>query len=75
MRNENDAYIGITPIFNTIIFEMKKQRKKLYFFTMVTILVAVLLSYVLQLFPEYLLSDTQAEFFSSGLVFFRDYLF
>ncbi|GAJ01246.1 unnamed protein product, partial [marine sediment metagenome] len=69
MRNENDAYIGITPIFNTIIFEMKKQRKKLYFFTMVTILVAVLLSYVLQLFPEYLLSDTQAEFFSSGLGF------
>jgi len=65
MRNENDAYIGITPIFNTIIFEMKKQRKKLYFFTMVTILVAVLLSYVLQLFPEYLLSDTQ---FFSGII-------
>jgi ABC-2 type transport system permease protein len=48
---------------------MKKQRKKLYFFTMVTILVAVLLSYILQLFPDNLLSDTQAEFFSSGLGF------
>lgn len=69
MRNENDSYIGITPIFHTIIFEMKKQRKKLYFFTMVTILVAVLLSYILQLFPDNLLSDTQAEFFSSGLGF------
>jgi len=69
MRNKNDSYIGITPIFHTIIFEMKKQRKKLYFFTMVTILVAVLLSYILQLFPDNLLSDTQAEFFSSGLGF------
>ncbi|GAG83750.1 unnamed protein product [marine sediment metagenome] len=69
MRNKNDSIIGLTPIFNTIIFEMKKQRKKLYFFTMVTILVAVLLSYVLNLFPENLLSDTQAEFFSSGLGF------
>ncbi len=69
MRNENDSIIGLTPIFNTIIFEMKKQRKKLYFFTMVTILVAVLLSYILHLFPDNLLSDTQAEFFSSGLGF------
>jgi len=69
MRNKNDSYIGITPIFHTIIFEMKKQRKKLYFFTLVTILVAVLLGYILQLFPDNLLSDTQADFFSSGLGF------
>jgi len=69
MRNKNDSYIGITPIFHTIIFEMKKQRKKLYFFILVTILVAVLLGYILQLFPEYLLSDTQAAFFSGGLGF------
>ncbi len=69
MRNKNDSYIGLTPIFHTIIFEMKKQRKKLYFFILVTILVAVLLGYILQLFPEYLLSDTQAAFFSGGLGF------
>jgi len=69
MRNENDSIIGLAPIFNTIIFEMKKQRKKLYFFTMVTILVAVLLSYILHLFSDNLLSDTQADFFSSGLGF------
>jgi len=69
MRNENDSLIGLSPIFHTIIFEMKKQRKKLYFFTMVSILVAVLLGYILQLFPEYLLSDTQAKFFSGGLSF------
>ena len=69
MRKKNDSYIGMTPIFHTIIFEMKKQRKKLYFFILVTILVAVLLGYILQLFPEYLLSDTQAAFFSGGLGF------
>ena len=69
MRNEDESLIGITPIYHTIIFEMKKQRKKLYFFTVIAILVAVLIGYILQLFPEYLLSDTQAEFFSGGLMF------
>lgn len=69
MRKKNDSLIGLAPIFHTIIFEMKKQRKKFYFFTMISILVAVLLSYILQLFPEYLLSDTQADFFSGGLNF------
>jgi len=69
MRNESETFVGLSPIFHTIIFEMKKQRKKLYFFTIVTLLIAVLLSYILQLFPDNLLSDTQAEFFSSGLGF------
>ena len=69
MRNKNDSLVGLSPIFHTIIFEMKKQRKKLYFFTLISLLIAVLLSYILPLFPEYLLSDTQAGFFSSGLGF------
>ncbi|MBY9009475.1 MAG: ABC transporter permease [Candidatus Lokiarchaeota archaeon] len=69
MRSEDKIFIGIAPIFHTIIFEMKKQRKKLYFFTVIAILIAVLLSYILQLFPEFPLSDTQAEYFSSGLGF------
>jgi ABC-2 type transport system permease protein len=69
MRNEGKSFIGISPIYHTIIFEMKKQRKKLYFFTAITIIIAVLTGYVLQLFPEYPLSSTQAEFFSGGLTF------
>jgi len=69
MSNENESLIGITPIYHTIIFEMKMQRKKLYFFTIIAILISVLLSYILQLFPNYLLSNTQAEFFSNGLGF------
>ncbi len=69
MRNENKSFIGISPIYHTMIFEMKKQRKKLYFFTLIAILIAVLTSYILQLFPDFLLSSTQAEFFSGGLNF------
>ena len=69
MRNEEKSFIGISPIYHTIIFEMKKQKKKLYFFTVITILVAVLTSYILQLFPDFFLSTTQAQFFSVGLNF------
>jgi ABC-2 type transport system permease protein len=69
MRKEDKSFIGISPIYHTIIFEMKKQRKKLYFFTAITIIIAVLTGYILQLFPEYPLSSTQAEFFSGGLTF------
>lgn len=69
MRNEDKTFIGISPIYHTIIFEMKKQKKKLYFFTVITILVAVLTAYILPLFPDFPLSNTQAEFFNSGLNF------
>ena len=69
MRENHDNGIGIIPVIDTIIFEMKKQKKKLYFFLGVAILVAILVGYLLQLIPGYLLSDTQAGFFSSGLRF------
>ena len=69
MRDEEKSFIGITPIYHTIIFEMKKQRKKLYFFTVIAILIAVLTGYILQLFPNNLLPQTQAEYFSGGLTF------
>lgn len=69
MRNKEKFFIELSPIFHTIIFEMKMQKKKLYFFTVITILVAVLVCYILQLFPNNLLSNTQAQFFSNGLTF------
>jgi ABC-type transport system involved in multi-copper enzyme maturation permease subunit len=69
MRNRTERNIGIKPIFYTIVFEIKRQRKKFYFFSVVTILVAILVGYVLQLIPGYLLSNTQAGFFSNGLQF------
>ena len=61
--------VGLVPIFDTILFEMKKQKKKFYFFLGVAVLVAILIGYLLQLIPENLLSDTQAGYYSSGLGF------
>ncbi|MFX0142893.1 MAG: ABC transporter permease [Candidatus Hodarchaeota archaeon] len=69
MNSRNAKFNGIKPILYTIIFEIKKQRKKFYFFSLVAIIVAFLLGYILQLIPFYLLPDTQAEFFSNGLQF------
>ena len=69
MNSRNTKFNGIKPILYTIIFEIKKQRKKFYFFSLVAIIVAFLLGYILPLIPTYLLPDTQAEFFSNGLQF------
>lgn len=69
METRNESSIGLKPIWDTIVFEMKKQRKKLYFFLIITIAVAVLTVYALQLIPGNLLDNTQADFFSGGLNF------
>ncbi|MFX0059360.1 MAG: ABC transporter permease [Candidatus Hodarchaeota archaeon] len=69
MEISSEISIGLKPILYTVIFQMKKQKKKFYFFLGVVILVAFLVGYLLQLIPGNLLSDTQAEFFSGGLGF------
>ncbi len=69
MKTRNEKFIGIKPVVHTIVFEIRKQRKKFYFFSIIAIIVAVLSGYILQLFPGNLLSSTQAEFFNSGLGF------
>ncbi|MFX1490423.1 MAG: hypothetical protein ACFFBI_14825 [Promethearchaeota archaeon] len=69
MKTRDEKHIGIKPIFYTIIFEIKKQRKKFYFFFLISIIVAILAGYILQLIPGFLLEDTQAEFYSTGLQF------
>ena len=70
MNNRNENPNGIKPILYTITFEIKKQRKKFYFFSLIAVIVAILLGYVLQLVPSRLLSDTQAEF-SLHLMFLK----
>ncbi|MFW9875122.1 MAG: hypothetical protein ACFFG0_18610 [Candidatus Thorarchaeota archaeon] len=69
MKTRDEKHIGIKPIFYTVIFEIKKQRKKFYFFFLIAIIVAILAGYILQLIPGFLLEDTQAEFYSTGLQF------
>ena len=69
MTRRNESYIGLKPVLYTIVFEMKKQRKKFYFFTVIAIIIAILVGYILQLIPGFLLSTTQAEFYVNGLQF------
>ena len=69
MKNRNESLIGIKPIFYTIAFEMKRQKKKFYFFSAIAILIGFLLGYILPLIPSFLLSNTPTEFISNGLQF------
>ena len=69
MQREETIKDGILPIYDTIVFEIKMQRKKFYFFFLITILVVVLMGYILVLIPNNLLADTYVDFFSTGLGF------
>ena len=69
MQREETMKDGLLPIFDTIVFEIKMQRKKFYFFFLITILVVVLMGYILVLIPNNLLADTYVDFFSTGLGF------
>jgi len=69
MQREETIKDGILPIYDTIVFEIKMQRKKFYFFFLITILIVALIGYFLVLIPGYLLSDTYVDFFSGGLAF------
>ncbi|MFW9874805.1 MAG: hypothetical protein ACFFG0_16985 [Candidatus Thorarchaeota archaeon] len=70
MRIKNQNNIGIKPILFTMVFEMKSQMKKFYFFLGIAVIIVFLQSFLLQaLLPNYLLPNTQAEFFNNGLTF------
>ena len=69
MGNRKDILTGIKPVIYTMVFELKKQKKKLYFFLVITILIGFLLGYILNLIPSNLLADTQTDFFNNGLQF------
>ena len=69
MKNEKEYGIGLKPIFDTIVFETKKQQKKFYFFLVISVLIALLVGFILYLFPNYVLPNTQAAYFNEGLTF------
>ncbi len=69
MRNKNELLTGIKPVVYTVVFEMKRQKKKFYLFSAIAILIGVLLGYILPSIPSFLLSNTQAEFINNGLQF------
>ncbi len=74
MRNNNDNFIGLKPIFDTIIFEIKKQRKKIYAFLIIEIIIIVLTTVTYELTPSILQQTTQLQFFSSNLIFVSQFL-
>ena len=69
MEKRTYSLTAIKPVLYTVVFELKKQKKKFYFFLAITILIGFLLGYILQLIPSSLLADTQTEFFNTGLQF------
>ncbi len=70
-EKDNIIIFGLKPIVHTLVFEMKKQKKKFIFFLIISILVVFLQGVVLQaVIPFNSLPDTQAEFFTSGLGFY-----
>jgi len=72
MRERNNLLTDIKPISYTIVFEIKKQTKKIIFFTVFTLLIIFLQNVVLQtLITINLLPLTQADFFINGLGFFN----
>jgi len=71
MIKDNKIYVGLKPIVHTLVFEMKKQKKKFIFFLIISVFIVFLQAVILQVtIPFNLLPDSQAEFFSSGLGFY-----
>jgi len=69
MRNRTDTLTSIKPVLYTIVFELKKQKRKFYFFLAITILIGFLLGYILNLIPSSLLADSQTDYYNNGLQF------
>ncbi len=74
MRNLNEYFVGLKPIFNTITFEIKKQRKKFYVFLIIVSLVIVLTAVTYGLTPSSLQLNTQTDFFIENLFFVSQFL-
>ena len=74
MRNFNDYFIGLKPIFDTITFEIKMQRKKFYAFLIIEFIIIILTTITYELTPSILQQTTQLQFFSNNLIFVSQFL-
>ena len=59
MRINQELLIGLKPIYNTITFEIKKQRKKFFAFLVLIIMVSIAIAVITGL----ALPDTKLDFF------------
>ena len=60
-----ELLIGLKPIYNTITFEIKKQRKKFFAFLVLIIMVSIAIAVI----SGFLKPDTKSEFFLTSLFF------
>ena len=60
MRINQELLIGLKPIYNTITFEIKKQRKKFFAFLVLIIMVSIAIAVI----TGFVLPDTKLDFFS-----------
>jgi len=69
MRINQELLIGLKPIYNTITFEIKKQRKKFIFFLALIFIVAISIALTVGLMPSEVRPETSEDMFYFGLVF------
>ena len=63
-------YLEVKPVVHAYVFELKQQWKKFVSFSILSVLIVFLMSYVMYAFIPYsLLPATQSEFLDSGLMF------
>jgi len=64
------VYLEVKPIVHAYVFELKQQWKKFVSFSVLSILIIFLMSYVMYaVVPSSLLPDTQTEYLTTGLTF------
>lgn len=69
MRINQELLIGLKPIYNTITFEIKKQRKKFFAFLVLTLIIAILIAVIVGLTPSTARPETSEDLFFIGLMF------
>ena len=68
-------YLEVKPVVHAYVFELKQQWKKFVGFSVLSILIVFLMSYVMYaVVPSSLLPDTQTEYLNSGLMFLSSFI-
>lgn len=67
MEQLRNLYFNLKPVFDIYLFEIKLHVKKFIIFSIVTILLLIIGSFLLILFPTYQVPSTQADFYQGGL--------
>ena len=67
MEQLRNLYFNSKPVFDIYLFEIKLHVKKFIIFSIVTILLLIIGSFLLILFPTNQMPSTQADFYQGGL--------